>query len=166
MFVINFKLDFKKVFLISIFIALIIATIVEFSNTSVTTVNADANSYDYVLTDENYTTTLKEIHDNIDANIGKTVKLSGFVFRMPDFKEDYIVCGRNTIADNEDKVAGFLCKYDNSSNLLDNEWIEVTGVITKGDYNGDMPIIKVGTVEKITAPANTFVNNTVSQKSS
>ena len=75
------------------------------------------------------------------------------------FKENFIVCGRNTISNNEDKVAGFLCKYDESSKLLDNEWIEITGVITKGDYNGQMPVINIGSLEKITAPANTFVTN-------
>ncbi len=159
MFIVNFKLDLKKVVVISIFIAIIVATIVEFSSTPYTSVNSSIEAYDYILNDENYTSILDEVHNNIDANIGKTIKLSGFVFRMPDFKENFIVCGRNTISNNEDKVAGFLCKYDESSKLLDNEWIEITGVITKGDYNGQMPVINIGSLEKITAPANTFVTN-------
>ena len=49
------------------------------------------NNYDFVLTEDNYTSILKQIHENIDENIGKTVKMSGFVFRMPDFKEKYFV---------------------------------------------------------------------------
>lgn len=159
MFVVNFKLDFKKMLIISVFIALIVATLIEFGNFPTTSVNSKIDGYDFILTDENYTSVLDDIHNNIDANVGKTVKLSGFVFRMPDFKENFIVCGRNTISNNEDKIAGFLCNYKDASKLIDNEWIEITGVITKGDYNGEMPIIKIGTVEKITAPANTFVNN-------
>lgn len=165
MFVINFKLDFKKIIIISMFIALIVATIIEFSDTPSASVSSKVEGYDYILTEENFTETLEKIHSDVDANVGKTVKLSGFVFRMPDFKEDFIVCGRNTISESEDKVAGFLCKYDKASSLIDNEWIEITGVITKGDYNGVMPIIKIGSIEKITAPANTFVDNVLEEGS-
>lgn len=158
MFVVNFKLDFKKVFFACILIAAIIATIIEFGsgNDSISTSKKDEN-YDYILTEENFTSTLKTIHENIDQNLGKTIKISGFVFKMPDFKDGYFVCGRNTVIDNENNVAGFLCNYAESSKLVDNEWIEITGVIIKGEYNGVMPIIKVGNITKITAPANTFV---------
>ncbi len=160
MFVVNFKLDIKKILIACVIIALFVATIMEFgTKTSSSSVNSNISNYDYDLTDENYTECLKNIHENIEENLGKTIHLTGFVFRMPDFKENYIVCGRNTILNNEDKVAGILCDYSDAKNLVDNEWIEVTGVITKGNYNGDMPILKVGNIKKITAPANTFVKN-------
>lgn len=158
MFVVNFKLDFKKIFFACILIAAIIATIIEFGsgNDSISTSKKEEN-YDFILTEENFSATLKQIHENIDENLGKTVKMSGFVFKMPDFKDGYFVCGRNTVINNENNVAGFLCNHPDSSKFIDNEWIEITGVITKGDYNGVMPIIKVGNVTKITAPSNTFV---------
>lgn len=158
MFVVNFKLDFKKIFFACILIAAIIATIIEFGsgNDSISTSKKEEN-YDYILTEENFTSTLKTIHESIDENLGKTVKISGFVFKMPDFKDGYFVCGRNTVIENENNVAGFLCNYTDSSKLVDNEWVEITGVIIKGEYNGVMPIIKVGNINKITAPANTFV---------
>lgn len=161
MFVVNFKLDFKKILLLCFILALIVVTIIEFGTTSKTTDVASKTSknYDYTFTDENYTQNLKQIHSNIDANLGKTVKISGFVFKMPDFKDGYFVCGRNTTANNEDTVAGFLCDYKGSSKLIENEWVEITGVIIKGEYNGTMPVIKVGNIKKITAPANTFVKN-------
>ncbi len=162
MFVVNFKLDFKKILIIGLVIALIIVTIIEFGTTTrASSVNSKVNEkYDYILTDENFVDTLKTVHENLDSNIGKTVKISGFVFRMPDFKQDYFVCGRNTIVNSEDTVAGFLCSYKDAPKLVDNEWVEITGVIIKGDYNGTMPILQVGNIEKITAPANTFVENT------
>lgn len=158
MFVVNFKLDFKKLFFACILIAAIIATIIEFGSgaDSISTSKKEEN-YDFILTEENYTTLLKQIHENIDENLGKTIKMSGFVFKMPDFKDGYFVCGRNTVINNENNVAGFLCNHSDSSKFIDNEWIEITGVITKGDYNGVMPIIKVGNITKITAPSNTFV---------
>lgn len=160
MFVLNFKLDFKKLFFTCVLIAAIIATIIEFGNnkTSIVSSNKD-NNYDYSFTDENYTKYLKDIHENIDANINKSVKITGFVFKMPDFKDTYFVCGRNTIQDRENKVAGLLCKYDDSTKLVENEWVEVTGIIQKGEYNGQVPILNVGNITKITAPANTYVEN-------
>ena len=166
MFVINFKLDYKKILITCVVIALFIATIIEFAGNNTSTVVSNADKYDYDLKEENYTEILKTIHDNIDGSIGKTIHMRGFVFRMPDFKENYFVCGRNTIANSEDKVAGFLCEYDKASEILDNEWIEITGVIIKGDYNGSMPIIKIGSLNKITAPANTFVDNINEKKNS
>ena len=162
MFVVNFKLDFKKILIGSIVIALFVATIMEFG-TKTSSVNSNISNYDFDLNDENYTSILKTIHENIDENLGKTIHLSGFVYRMPDFKENYLVCGRNTISNNEDKVAGILCDYSEAKSIIDNEWVEITGVIIKGNYNGDMPIIKVGSLKKITAPANTFVKNILEQ---
>ena len=161
MFVLNFKLDYRKILIAFVVIALIVATIIGFgSNKTSSVATNDATNFDYVLTDENFTEMLKNIHENIDANLNKTVSLTGFVFRMPDFKDGYFVCGRNTIVDTQDKVAGFLCQSDEESKLLDNEWVEITGVIIKGEYNGEMPIIKVGSIKKVVAPANTFVKNT------
>lgn len=160
MFVVNFKLDFKKIVIFCVVVALFIATIIEFgTGENVNTVNSNISNYDFDFNDENYISNLKTIHENIDENLGKTVHLTGFVYKMEDFKENYIVCGRNTVADSEDKVAGILCDYKDASKLNENEWIEITGVISKGEYNGIMPIIKIGTINKITAPANTFVNN-------
>jgi uncharacterized repeat protein (TIGR03943 family) len=165
MYVVNIKLNLKKVLIVLIIIILTVTTILKFSSTSkIISLNTSEKSgentnYDYNLTDENFLSVLKEIHENIDSNLGKTVKLTGFVFRMPDFKEDYFVCGRNTIINNEDIVAGFLCKSDQENSLIDNEWIEITGVIVKGEYNTVMPVIQVGSIKKVTAPANTFVQN-------
>lgn len=114
--------------------------------------------YDYVINETNFTNMLKTIHENIDKNVGKTVKISGFVFTMPDFKETYFVCGRNMILSGNDKVVGFLCNYDKASNLIESEWIEVTGTIKKGFYQTDMPVIEVESLKKISEPEDTYVD--------
>ena len=163
MFVINFKLNIKKCLLICFLLGLAIATIIEFSNIGVSSVSSKKDcAYDYLISENNWCQAVKTIHDNVDENINKTVKITGFVFRMPDFKDTYFVCGRYTISNSEDMVAGILCDFKDASKLLDNEWVEITGIISKCDYNGVMPVIKVGSVEKITAPANTFVENNLS----
>ena len=158
MFIVNFKLDIKKILLVCFILGLAIAAIVEFSNMDATTVSSKKDkAYDYLINENNFCEAIKNIHDNIDSNINKTIKISGFVFRMPDFKDTYFVCGRNVIKDSEDMVAGILCETNDASKLLDNEWVEITGIISKCEYNGEMPVIKIGSIEKITAPNNTFV---------
>lgn len=161
MFVVNIKLNFKKIFIICLIIAALIAIIVEFgySNRDSISSSKSITNYDYIFDDANYTNFLKTIHENMDANINKTVKITGYVFRMPDFKEDYFVVGRNVISGGTDNIAGLLCQSKEATKLTDNEWVEITGVIIKGNYNGDMPVIKVGSITKVTAPANTFVEN-------
>lgn len=79
---------------------------------------------------------------------------------MPDFKENFFVCGRNVTVNLKDMIAGILCQYDDAKNLKDSEWVELTGVIIKGEYKELMPVLKIDSVKKITAPANTYVTTT------
>ena len=160
MFVLNLKLNLKKVVAILIAISVITAILVEFvnsNNTTTQTSKKDTN-YDYILNEENYINMLKNIHENIDININKTIQITGFVLKKEDFKEDIFVCGMNTIINNEENVAGILCESVDTKNLKDNEWITITGIITKGEYNKTMPIVKVFSIKKIDAPKNTYVS--------
>ena len=161
MFVLNIKLNFKKILLILIILSVLTAGILELinfnnNNNALETANNTVN-YNYVLTNENYIDMLKQIHDNIDENINKTIKLHGFVFKKSDLKENIFVCGMNTIINEEENVAGILCQSNDYNSLKDNEWIEITGIITKGEYNGVMPIIKVFSIKKIETPKNTYI---------
>lgn len=154
MFVCNFKLNLKKILIIS---AVIIVAVALFFEINSMIKSKSATTFDYVLDTENFTEILKTVHDNIDAHVGKTIKLSGFVFRLPDFRANYFVCGRNMLLDDDAKVVGFLCTYNGDLELKDSEWVEITGTIVKGYYTTDMPVIEVTSIQKITAPANTFV---------
>jgi len=161
MFIYNVKFNVKKIMIVLGIIAVIIAVSLElgiFDNSNTNNINIYKDKYDYIITESNFTNMLKDIHENIDDNIGKTVTISGFVFTMPDFKDNYFVCGRNMILSGNEKVVGFLCNYEKAYELLESEWVEVTGIIEKGFYQTDMPVIKVKTINKITAPQNTFVN--------
>jgi len=160
MFVCNVKVSIKKIMIILAIIVIAIAISLElglFDAGGNKKVNIYSEKFDFTITENNFTNMLKNIHENIDDNIGKTVSISGFVFTMPDFKDNYFVCGRNMILSGNEKVVGFLCNYEKASDLLESEWVEVTGTIEKGFYQTDMPVIKVKTLKKITAPENTFV---------
>ena len=155
MYICNFKLNIKKILIICLVIAIGVALALE-----ITDMNKDVAvvSFDYELDSKNFTDVLKIVHENIDSNVGKTIKLSGFVFTLPDFRDEQFVCGRDMLLDGDEKVVGFLCEYEKKFELADSEWVEITGEIIKGYYSGDMPIIKVKTLKKITAPTNTFVD--------
>lgn len=155
MYICNFKLNIKRILIICLIISIGIALALELFNMNSTSLKV---SYDYELTSENFTDILKAVHDDIDGNIGKTIKLSGFVFTLPDFKDENFVCGRDMLLGGEEKVVGFLCQYTGDINVVESEWVEITGEIIKGYYMGDMPVIKIKTLNKITAPANTFVD--------
>ena len=154
MFVCNMKLNVKKLLIIS---SVIIVTVALFLEITSMFKNNLSNSFDYILDENNFTATLKNVHDNIDSNVGKTIKLSGFVFRLPDFRSNYFVCGRNMLLDDDEKVVGFLCTYNGDIEVADGQWIEITGTIVKGYYTTDMPVIEIESINKITAPTNTFV---------
>lgn len=158
MFVINLKMDYKKILLVCIICATLIASIVEFGfdDNSIST-NANISEFYYNITEENFVPTLKLINDNIEENIGRSIKVSGFVYTLPDFKDNFYVCGRYMETDESTQVAGYLFNYDGQMSLVENEWIEVYGTIIKGDYNGEVAVIDVDKIEKITAPANTYV---------
>lgn len=160
MFVLNIKMDYKKILLACIICALIIASIVEFGvKDSFVLTSSSIDNYDYDITDDTFIKNIEKIHNNIDENIGKTIKVSGFVYTMPDFKEGFFICGRYIEMNNETQVAGYLCNYVGETKVVENEWIEITGSIIKGDYNGEIPVIKINTITKIPAPANTYINN-------
>ena len=51
-------------------------------------------------------------------------------------------------------VVGFLCEYDNAKDFADNSWVQVTGTIIKGDYHGDMPIVKITDIKSVNKPSS------------
>lgn len=54
-------------------------------------------------------------------------------------------------------VVGFLCELDDAKNFNDNTWVTITGEIFKGDYHGDMPIIRINKIDVVDAPSEEYV---------
>ena len=107
----------------------------------------------------NFTTILRDSHQNMSQYIGKRITTSGYVFRNKDFEKNYFVIARDMlINETQAHIVGFLCSYDNADDFENNEWVEATGIITLGDYFGPIPMIKIETIKKITTPNDIFVN--------
>lgn len=124
------------------------------------TVNDDVNVSYIEINSNNYTDILKDSHENIDKYVGKNIKFIGFVYKLYDFNENQFVLAREMIisSDNQAVIVGFLC--DSSSVNCSFEagtWVEVEGVITKGNYHGDIPVIEIRNINKTDVPCDEFV---------
>lgn len=107
----------------------------------------------------NYTNVLDEVHNNLDLYVGQKIKYSGFVYRIYDFSDDQFVLGRNMIisSDFQTVVVGFLCQTNLAKNFTDNSWVEIEGEITKGDYHGEIPVIKITNIKQVNKPNDEYV---------
>ena len=111
------------------------------------------------ITANNYTNVLKAVHDNIDDYVGMQINFTGYVYRLIDFNENQFVLARDMVisSDRQTVVVGFLCECDSIKGYEDNSWVEITGTITKGDYHGAMPIIKITEIKKANRPNEEMV---------
>jgi putative membrane protein len=159
MFIYNLKLNGKNITK-AIFIAIAIIITIFFiiatfkiykGNFNVKDKNKNDISY---IETKNYTNVLKSVHENLDNYIGKKICFSGYVYKLNDFKSNEFVLARDMIisSDMQTLIVGFLCDSQEASNFENNCWVKITGEITKGDYHGDIPIIKVSKIDKIEKP--------------
>lgn len=166
MFIYNLKVDgnkLGKIFLgILLGIIIIITAIVVYRilGNNFFKTNDDTDSVKVQeLTVSNYTNVLKTVHDNIDDYIGMKVSFSGYIHRMVDFKENQFVLARDMVisSDLQTVIVGFLCECDDIKQYADKTWIQIEGEIMKGDYHGDMPILKIVKIQKIDKPSDEYV---------
>ena len=165
MFIYNVKLSgtkiFKFVFAIIIIFVITLCGIIGYKiyNASIK-VNDDIKQNEISeLTNKNYSTILKTVHENIDTYVGQKIKFSGFVYRVYDLDAEQFVLARNMIisSDFQTVVVGFLCHYKDAINFKDNTWVEIESTITKGTYHGDMPILEITSIKKIDKPNDEYV---------
>lgn len=166
MFIYNLKIDgnkLGKIFLgILLGIIIIITAIVVYRilGNNFFKTNDDTNSVKVQeLTVSNYTNVLKTVHDNIDDYVGMRVSFSGYIHRMVDFKDNQFVLARDMVisSDLQTVIVGFLCECDDIKQYADKTWIQIEGEIIKGDYHGDMPILKITKIQKIDKPSDEYV---------
>ncbi len=166
MFICNLKVNgnkLGKIFLGILFAIIIIITIIviyRILGNNFFKTNDDINfSKVQELTVINYTNVLQTVHNNIDEYVGQQIKFSGYVYRMTDFNQNQFVLARDMVisSDFQTVVVGFLCEYEDIKKYEDCTWIEIEGKITKGNYHGDMPIIKIEKIQEIDKPSDEYV---------
>ncbi len=113
----------------------------------------------FEISSSNYTNILKAVHENIDNYKGIKINYTGYVYRVFDLKDNQFILARDMVisSDFQSVIVGFLCEIDDAKNFENNTWVNITGEIIKGDYHGDMPIVKITEIKKVDKPNNEFV---------
>lgn len=157
MFIYNFKINGIKTFkLIGSIISIIVICIFIFSIYNIVNIAkfegySVSNSSEAIeINPENYSNILKNVHENIDNFVGKKISFTGYVYRVYDFDENKFVLARDMIIspDNQTVVIGFLCESKKAKNFVEGTWVHISGEITKGNYHGEIPIIKIEEIEE------------------
>lgn len=111
------------------------------------------------ITNTNYTNILTDSYDNIEKYLGKNISITGYVFRLPEFGNNEFVIARDMLTDDtHSQVVGFLCNYNQISQYESNSWVKINGTIEKGHFFGEIPIIRVKSIKKVTTPNEIFVS--------
>ena len=165
MIIYNFKVNGSKIFKIfAIIISIIVISIFIFTIHKIFGTAKQEGEYDSPnnlsnISDDNYTNILKTVHENLDDYVGKKINFSGYVYRIYDFNDNQFVLAREMIisSDNHAVVVGFLSEYEGAGSFNDGAWVEAEGVIEKGYYHGDLPVIKIKNIKETTVPRDEFV---------
>lgn len=151
-----FNICLSKSKILSIFVIAIALIFVIFAITSFSKQILSSNYIE--ITNTNYTNILMDAYDNIEKYLGKSISITGYIFRLSEFGNNEFVIARDMLANNtQSQVVGFLCNYNQISQYETNSWIKINGVIEKGHYFGEIPIIKVKSIKKVTTPNDIFV---------
>ena len=81
--------------------------------------------------------------------------------KLSSFPFIYLLSEMIISSDNQAVVVGFLCK--NVANDVDMQafkvrsWVEIEGVIVKGEYHGERPVIEVNCIKETSVPNDEFV---------
>jgi len=160
------KIDKNKIvkigFIIAIVIAilfLIISSYKIFTKSNETCVDDNIKNGVYNITPNNYTNILKAVHDDLDTYVGQKIHFVGYVYRVPDITENEFILARDMIISSnlQTLVVGFLCICNEASKYEDKVWIEAEGIIEKGEYYGEIPIIKITNIKTVEKPEEEFV---------
>ena len=168
MYVCNFKLNGKlifkivfTIFSILIFVMFVVGINKIFRSQEKTIPENDGipeNKINAISTN-NYTNVLQNVHNNLNEYVGKKIKFTGFVYRLYDFTDSQFVLGRQMIisSDMQAVVVGFLCHLNEADKYEEGSWVEIEGVINKGDYHGEIPVIEIENIKEVKTPSDEYV---------
>lgn len=116
---------------------------------------------DTVVVDEkSYTEILTTLDLYLDAFQGKTIEITGFVYRTEAMLEHQFAVGRfaMTCCSADASPYGVFSEFADAKNLKDDQWVTITGKIGKTVFN-DMDIMKIDvvSVKKTEQPEEPYV---------
>ncbi len=104
---------------------------------------------------------ISELYLNLDSWTDKKIKIEGAVWKNPEmFGETEFAIGRMMMvccaADMQ--PVGVMATWKDAIGLNDDEWIRITGTVSKTEYEGENePMILVDSIEKIGRPRFEYI---------
>lgn len=116
------------------------------------------------ISEEAFATFYLDAMENVDRYIGKSVKLCGMVIKRGQEAESTLIIGRlvMTCCAEDISVFGFICDFDDASELEVDDWVSITAVVEKEyaeKYDLWYPILNVKAFSKTKAPVNEIIEN-------
>jgi putative membrane protein len=110
--------------------------------------------------EEGFMELLTAIDMYIDNFVGKTMQISGFVYREPDMPPNQFIVSRLAMqcCSADALPYGILVESDQAKNFVNDTWVNITGTIGKTTYN-ENEIMKLDAerIETIKAPETPYV---------
>lgn len=100
------------------------------------------------------------LNENPTDYVGRTIQMSGFVFKEDDFNSNQLVLSRfmitHCIADAS--ILGLLTEFEEANTLKEDTWLEIEGVLDVTNYGGyEIPVIKATGWKVIDEPTEPYV---------
>lgn len=114
-----------------------------------------------VMDDESFGRWLPELYLNLDSWLGKKIKIEGAVWKNSEIlsKKEFALGRMMMVCCAADmQPVGLIASWENAETLLDEDWVRLTGTISKTEYEGNIePLIIVDKAEKIKRPQLEYV---------
>ncbi len=113
-----------------------------------------------VVKDEIFMEILTAIDLFLDSFVGKTVEISGFVYREPNMTQNQFVVGRFAMdcCSADALPYGVLIEDTNAINYVNDSWIKVRGQIDTTIYDGNkIMVFKPESIQSIEAPDSPYI---------
>ncbi|ARK29477.1 TIGR03943 family putative permease subunit [Halalkalibacter krulwichiae] len=113
-----------------------------------------------IVTEENYLDMMTVLDLQLEHFIGKTIEIVGFVYREPEFEDDQLVVARfgMTCCVADASVYGTMIQAEEASQLENDTWVRVTGVIDQTNYyEYRIPLVQLTEIEVVEQPDSPYV---------
>ncbi|BCJ96047.1 hypothetical protein acsn021_36160 [Anaerocolumna cellulosilytica] len=113
-----------------------------------------------IIKDDYFASWYYDTFDYLEDFIGKRYQFTAQVFYLEGLRENQFLAGRYVMVCCAADVSGFglICETDRIKELKEEEWIQVTGTIKEGTYNGSkVPVLTDVEITGIEAPADEYV---------
>ena len=117
----------------------------------------DINADIIEIADNDYALWYRDLSENTQNYIGKTLKFKGIVGRDPQLGDKQFIIGRHIMTCCEDDIAfsGLICKSKEIVNLKSKEWAIITSKLVIAEhkvYGGEGPVLIVSEIVKSEKP--------------